>query len=815
MKRCLIILTVIIAAFVMSCSNSTPEVNRSIYTVTFLNGDEEYSSSEVYYGDTVTKPETDPEKTGYTFRWWNLNGTKYDFSSAVRKNLTLQAVWKDNSKAEVRIIEEEGKETVYYIDKGSTLTTPSEISRNGYEFNGWKLNDGNTYEAGKDIGKVTEDITLTAAWNPCTYTVEFKNKDESESEIVTYTNLRWGEIITPPSSDNVAVPEGKVIYWWFDYSDDSYVTNITADGVPFSVKSNLVLKPEFNTKDLTVTFDYETGTETATVAYDGVTNAKIIFRSGYELDYWHLKDESTAFDFSTKITEDITLYAKWKPIADDNKLTVTLISDEHIKFNDTVTLKKGDKFNMLYNGVYTLRDKDGDEYRITSWNDSDGNVVVDQAMIQKTFTTDTTLYAVWKKQQYTVRFNFKGGEYTDNEGTHDSIDNKTVDVGDKVSDPGITLTRDGYRFKGWSINGSTLYDFTTPVTGNIELNALWEVPECTLTIKYCDGITPDTVSSYPGDTQFGNIDIKDPVRSGYEFTGWYYSKDGTDTVNSSDYIGPDGRTVYAQWIPTESYTVEYRDTSGETLIYTETVEAGKKAVGYTAPEIKGMTFIGWFRNTDGDLSFSGNSYDFSSPVEENLTLMAGYTVDESYLTGTWIYSIYSFSFADDKTVTFSIIGDKYKVSSGTWSYKDGKLIISLSDSASRELAGITDISSIPSYSYVLSTRYVNLKYHYDNGLISFQNYNLYASESDSSSITCTGGHDNWSETLTVKPDSFLDVRKCAYNGVTVAELKVEGTSDSVKADLEFSLLIPYSADTLVIPGLFGDYYQDVILTKVK
>ena len=97
---------------------------------------------------------------------------------------------------------------------------------------------------------------------------------------MTYTNLRWGEIITPPSSDKVAVPEGKVIYYWFDYSDDPYVTNITADGVPFSVKSNLVLKPEFDTKYLTVTYDYGTGTETDTVAYGGVTNAKIIFRSG-------------------------------------------------------------------------------------------------------------------------------------------------------------------------------------------------------------------------------------------------------------------------------------------------------------------------------------------------------------------------------------------------------------------------------------------------------------------------------------------------------------------------------------------------------
>ncbi len=819
MKRYLIIISLIISAFIMACSNSTPEVTRSMYKVTFLDGEEEYASTEVYYGETVNEPVDTPTKDDYTFRWWNLNGTKYDFSSKVTKDITLQAVWKDDSQAEVKVISEEGKETVYYIDKGTAYTTPDEPDRNGYEFKGWKLNGDNTYtyDAGKDIGTVTEDITLSAVWSPRTYTVVFKYDDNSEIE--TRTNISWGEIITPPSSKKVSIPEGNYIYYWIEDSGKA----MAADGSPFTVKDDLIMRPSFNKKTLTVTFNYGTGEEKEEVQYGDYAHSRDIFRSGYEIDYWHLDGVDTAFDFKTGIKENITLYAEWKTIEDKDKLTVTLISSEHEIFTKDFILKKGEEFNMFNNGVFTFPDKDGDEYRITSWADSNGNVVVDQPQIQKTFTSDTTLYAVWEKQTYTVKFNCDSGNYTDSEGnTHDSIEDKTVDIGGTVSDPGINLKKDGYDFVGWSLNGNTRYDFSTPVTGNIILKAMWKPDECSLTIKYCDGITPDTVKKYPWTTTFEDIDLEDPVRLGYSFEGWYCDEAASSPLISKDCIGRNDRAIYAHWSKADTYTVEYRDASGEALLYTETVEAGKKAVGYTAPDIQGMTFRGWFINSDGELSFAGNSFDFSAAVEENLTLIPLYTPDESYLIGTW--NFYHNQFALElsmdengrKKATLTRLGENSGKTDGTWDFSSDILTISLKGSNALSLEGIYDISNIKSYSYVVSNGSAVFKYR-DEVRFDTVDYYLYQSSSDSSSVTCTGGHDRWMETFRITSDGiFTDSRRLVYNGVTVADLKAEGNlqdGNNTSVVMKFSLLVPYSSDTLVISGLFGGYYSDVILEK--
>ena len=69
------------------------EWTQNKYTVTFnSNGGSAVASKEVNYNTSVTKPD-DPTKSGYTFKEWQLNGEKYDFSSKVTKNITLTAKW--------------------------------------------------------------------------------------------------------------------------------------------------------------------------------------------------------------------------------------------------------------------------------------------------------------------------------------------------------------------------------------------------------------------------------------------------------------------------------------------------------------------------------------------------------------------------------------------------------------------------------------------------------------------------------------------------------------------------------------------------
>lgn len=63
------------------------------YTVTFdSNGGSAVASQTILSGGTATKP-SNPTKSGYTFKGWNLNESEYNFSSKVTSDITLVAQW--------------------------------------------------------------------------------------------------------------------------------------------------------------------------------------------------------------------------------------------------------------------------------------------------------------------------------------------------------------------------------------------------------------------------------------------------------------------------------------------------------------------------------------------------------------------------------------------------------------------------------------------------------------------------------------------------------------------------------------------------
>ena len=77
-----------------SNGNEDPNNNTTEkYTVTFnSNGGTSVSSKQVSKGSYVTKP-TNPEKTGFKFVEWQLNGQTFDFLTPINSNITLDAVW--------------------------------------------------------------------------------------------------------------------------------------------------------------------------------------------------------------------------------------------------------------------------------------------------------------------------------------------------------------------------------------------------------------------------------------------------------------------------------------------------------------------------------------------------------------------------------------------------------------------------------------------------------------------------------------------------------------------------------------------------
>ncbi len=73
--------------------NNTNNKKKVKYTVTFnTDGGDTVASQIVVEGSKAFKP-VNPEKEGYVFAGWELNGNSYDFSSRVISNLTLNAKW--------------------------------------------------------------------------------------------------------------------------------------------------------------------------------------------------------------------------------------------------------------------------------------------------------------------------------------------------------------------------------------------------------------------------------------------------------------------------------------------------------------------------------------------------------------------------------------------------------------------------------------------------------------------------------------------------------------------------------------------------
>ena len=88
------------------------------YTVTFdSDGGTAVQPETVKAGETATKP-ADPEKDGFTFVEWQLDGVAYNFDDPVNADFTLKAVWKENGTA----VESELLATVRIYPNPATVT---------------------------------------------------------------------------------------------------------------------------------------------------------------------------------------------------------------------------------------------------------------------------------------------------------------------------------------------------------------------------------------------------------------------------------------------------------------------------------------------------------------------------------------------------------------------------------------------------------------------------------------------------------------------------------------------------------------------
>ena len=151
-----IVTTILVAIFIYSLFFSRPT-----YKVTFdSNGGTAVVSQEIKKGEVVSQPKN-PEREGFTFIGWVVDGSRYDFSTKPSGNITITAVWEEKVVYKVTFNSNGGSAVKNQsVDPSEKATKPAKPTKKGYTFVEWQLN-GKKYSFSS---KVTEDITLKAKW---------------------------------------------------------------------------------------------------------------------------------------------------------------------------------------------------------------------------------------------------------------------------------------------------------------------------------------------------------------------------------------------------------------------------------------------------------------------------------------------------------------------------------------------------------------------------------------------------------------------------------------------------------------------------
>lgn len=330
------------------------------------------------------------------------------------------------------------------VQYGTTATKPENPTREGYRFLGWFTEDGKAFDFSTPI---TKSMTLTAKWEIVNINAYIIPITSDGTQLV---GDGFDMALAASTLSRVGLP---------GYEDEDAVRIHFAT---FASSAGLADADDYfpGTDPLVVkaVADLKNGLERRFAAGVNVAKADGIM-SKTDWTYLHvgeLDDEddtnflsgNLVFYSARFVTED-SEHVTGMPNAEYTHNAVAVydyyLDGETITIPDAVPERYGyDFLGWSVKAVPAENDKllkAGDTVTV------DGDVV---------FT------AQWKLKEYTVSFDSKGGT---------KVDSQIVEHGSTATKPGIPHRND-YTFKGWYLDGKK-FDFSTPITGDITLVAVW------------------------------------------------------------------------------------------------------------------------------------------------------------------------------------------------------------------------------------------------------------------------------------------------------------------------------------------------------
>ena len=482
-----------------------------------------------------------------------------------------------------------------------------------------------------------------------------------------YTFLGW-------TGTDLDEPTLTVTVDKYSYNDRSYTANWQANTYTVTLDNTT------NLSAIKVTLDsyYEGSTPTVVSLKNGETFSypEPPTRSGYAFAGWYTDTSyTTMYSFTGTLSENITLYAMWKPMVsystpkeyidiadyadDSNRMyfsDITSSSSSYAHYYYFTIYKTG---SYTFNAVHSAGD-----FNISAYNVSKNSYVMSQTNLYSGNSNESSYFsAIAGDVIYVSIYNYSstpstngsgyfyvsGASYPASTATAICSDENVYAYDDTLSeamtveyDASFTLpvpTRYVYGFDGWYYGETKIENGVWNIASDVNLTAHWLADASTVTFNPNGGTVSVTSLAVTFDEYYT---LPTPERTGYTFDGWY---DGSTPYTSGPWTELEDITLVAKWTANEhtvtfanidyvyaNVTVTFDYQYSGYSNYTVTLYNGQTLSYPTIPTRSGYAFAGWYT----DSSFT-TRFELNSILTESITLYAKWTpmVSSSYNSRTY------------------------------------------------------------------------------------------------------------------------------------------------------------------------------------
>ena len=590
---------------------------------------------------TAASPSTSPagDKTGHHFVGWfeedpsgNISSTPYDFTAPLTGNKKLKAKWavneykvkvKDAPTADGTHANEviHSDDHVPYNGQIPSQTAPN--NKTGYHFNGWvDESDNSPYTFGTPVQR---DTTVVATYAPNNYKVHYEPNGTNVSGTVTDSNHVY-DVAKNLNQNNFTRP-GYTFGGWNtqangggqSYTDQQSVTNLTTTDNG-TVTLYAVWTP---VGGATEAFGVK---KTLTGDVGPLANGETAPLTAENFRFELKAVSTTAFGLSGALPMPAAAAGQQTYVMQVGTAGLTLVrgvtDTQAGESNGTVT---SGPFSFTMPGEYVYEVKelgngvtgytyDSKVYTLKYKVQQVGTILTVTKEVSENggsftaFTGALDFTNDYQRPQYTVTYDADGGNVTPS--------TETVKHGNKATEPqtqtGHTSPageKTGYHFGGWIDTATnTPYNFNTPVTGNKNLKAKWDINQYRVIVKEPHDADPgmqDHEYLNNPNVNHGDTVTAPPTpnnKTGHHFNGWV-DQGGNPYTFGTPVTGD--TTVTATYAP-NNYTVQYdknaSDATGTVPDSTHVYDVARNLNNntYTRP---GYEFAGWATTPTGTVTY--------------------------------------------------------------------------------------------------------------------------------------------------------------------------------------------------------------------